>query len=144
MFISRRHWCFLAASSMIRWRSFEERFWNIDNFDGNFFYLYCFCCVNLWLTDVFLLLRRWCVDDSLKIHIWSFDIFDGIFLIFIVFALLTSESLMFDCSFSDDSLMTFWRNIDDTTKIWMQTLKIIEACNVIIIRTLIFLCCLID
>ena len=135
---------FLAASSMIRWWSFEETFWNIDKFDGNFFDLYCFCCVNLWITDVSLLPCRWFVDDFLKIHIWKFDNFNGIFLIFIVFALLTSESFMFNCSFGDDSLVILWKNIDDTTNIWMQTLKIKEVSNVIIIRTLIFFCCLID
>ena len=129
---------------MIRWWSFEETFWNIDKFDGDFFDLYCFCCVNLWNTDVSLLLNRWFVDDSLKIHIWNFDNFDGIFLIFIVFALLSSESLMFHCSFSDDSLMILLRKLDGTTKIWMETLNILEVSNLIIIRKLIFLCCLID
>ena len=129
---------------MIRWWSFEETFWNIDNFDGNFFDLFCFCCVNLWITDVSLLLRRWFVNDSLKIHFGNFDNFDENFLIFFVFTLLTSESLMFPCSFSDDSCMTLRRNIDDTTKIWMQTLVIIEVSNVMISRTLLFLCCFID
>ena len=108
--------CCFVDDSLI---SFEETFWNIDKFDGNFSDLYCFCCVNLWITDVSLLLRRWFVDDSLMIHIWNFDNFDGIFSIFIVFALLRSESLMFHCYFSDNSLMILLRNIDDTTKIWM-------------------------
>ena len=44
---------------------------------------------------------------------------------------------MFHCSFSDDSVMTLWKNVDDTTKVWMQTLKIIEVSDVIIVRTLI-------
>ena len=120
MFYSRRHWCFLAASSMIRWRSFEERFWNIDNFDGNFFIfivfdvltsdslmfpccfvddslmifsedtylklwhfrwnffdLYCFCFVKLWIIDVWLLLQWWFVDDILKEHWWHYEDLDA-------------------------------------------------------------------
>ena len=105
---SRRHWCFLAASSMIFWWSFEETFWNIDNFDGNFFDFYCFCCVNLWITDVSLLLRRWFVDDSLKIHIWNFDNLDEVFSWFYCFCFVNlwiiHVSLLLQWWFVDDSL----------------------------------------
>ena len=51
---------------------------------------------------------------------------------------------MFHCSFSDDLLMILWKNIADTTQIWMQTVEIIEVYNVIIIRALMFLCCFIE
>ena len=95
------------------------------------------------------------IDVALPLRLWSLlilwrDIFEtlvfslAIFLIFIVFVLLNSESLMFHCCFIDDSLMILWRTINDSTTICMQTLKIIEVFNVIFIRTLVFLCCLID
>ena len=79
--------------------------------------------------DVSLLLRR----RSLMI-LWR-DIFQililstATFLIFIVFVVLTSESLMFHCFFFDHWLMTLWRNIDDTTHIWTQTFLISKAFN---------------
>ena len=154
---------------------------------GTFLVFVCFCCVNLWIIHVSLLLPWWFVDDSLKKHwrysedfnasIYDFMGFNDLFsetltfhryfvddslmirwrdicetlinsmetfLIFIVFASLTSETLIFHCSFIDDLLMTLWRNFDDTTKFWMQTVKIIEVYNVIIIRMLMFLWCLID
>ena len=93
---------------------------------------------NLQNIDVSLLLRRW------SLMILRRDIFETLvfsiapFLIFIVFVLLNSESLMFHCCFIDDSLMILWRTVDDTTKICMQTLKIIEVSNVIFIRSLVF------
>ena len=62
------HCCFLDDSLMTLW----GHFWNIDNFDGNFFDLYCYCGVNLWVTDVSLLLHRWFFDVSLENH-WSYS-----------------------------------------------------------------------
>ena len=68
----QKHWRFIAPSSMIVDDSLERHIWNIDNFDANFFDLYCFCCVNLWITDISLLLHRCFVDDFLKNH-WSYS-----------------------------------------------------------------------
>ena len=53
------------------------------------------------------------------------------FLIFVVFVVLTSDSLIFHCFFFDDSLMTLWRTIDDTTNIWTQMFLISKAFNVL-------------
>ena len=94
-------------------------------------------CANLQNIDVSLLLRRWFFDDYLERHIWSIDNFDGNILVFIVFVVLNSESVMFNWFFLKASLMTLWRNNDETPKIWMQTLKINEVLNVIIIETMI-------
>ena len=105
-----------------------------------------FCCGNLRNIDVSLLLRRWFVDDTLGRHNWDIDNCDGSLLIFIVIVVLFCEPLMFHCFsiFSiDESLITLWRNIDGTTTISLQTVKIIEVSNVLIIRTLMFICCLI-
>ena len=118
------------------WYDFDDLDANIS--DKNLF------CVNLQNIDVSLLLRRLFVDDSLKRHIWNIDNFDGNFFDLCCFCCVNSESVMCHCFLNNDSLMSFWRNIDDTTKIWMQTVKIIEVYNVIIIRTLMFPCCLID
>ena len=82
---------------------------------------------NLRNIDVSLLLRRW----SLLI-LWR-DIFEtlvismAIFFIFIVFAVLNSESLMFTCWFIDDSLIILWRTIEVTAKISLHTLKIVNV-----------------
>ena len=110
-----------------------KTFWkNFDDFDSNISDNILFW-PNLRNFDASLLLRR----ESLMILWW--DLFETLinstetFVIFVVFASLTSETLIFHCSFSDDSLMTLWRNIDDTTKVWMQSVKIIEVYNVIII-----------
>ena len=51
--------------------SLERHIWNIDIFDGNIFDLYRFCCVNLSITDVSLLVHWRFVDDSLKKH-WRY------------------------------------------------------------------------
>ena len=147
--------------------SLTRLIWNIDNFVENFFELFCFWCVNLWIIDFSLLVHWRFVDDSMQKHwrysknfdaniedhkcfqrptlrnidvslllprrslmILSRDVFRIVifsmatFLIFIVFVVLTSESMMFHCFFVDDSLMTLWRTIDDTTKIWTQSFLI--------------------
>ena len=57
--------------------SFERHIWNIDYFDGNFFDLYCFHYVNLWIIHVSLLLQWWFVDDSLKKHWWHYEDLDA-------------------------------------------------------------------
>ena len=41
---------------------------------------------------------------------------------------------MFHCFFIDDSLMTLWRTIDDTTNIGMQLVSNIKAFNVLIFK----------
>ena len=131
------HWRFVDDSLKKHWRYSED-------FDARLNDLFGFFWPNLQNIDVSLLLRRWFLTS-----LWR-ELFETLtksmenFLIFIVFVVLTSKSLMFHCFLIDDSLMTLWRNIDDTTNIWMQTLKIIQVSNVIIIRTLMFLCCLID
>ena len=48
------------------------------------------------------------------------------------------ETLMLHCCFIDDSLMTLWRNIYETVKILMQTLKIINVFNVLFCETSMF------
>ena len=145
---------FLMWKSLERWYSFAawliNRLWFYAEylirscwFRCKHYWIYLYCA-NLGDIDVSLMLRRWFVDDPLKRHFETLIISMETFLVFIVFDVLTSESFMFHCSFSDDSLMILLRNIDDTTKIWMQTLKITEFSNMIIIRTMIFFCCLID
>ena len=57
-------------------------------------------------------------------------------MIFNVFKVLISESLTFFCCFIDASLMILWRNIDEATKIPVQTLKIIIVFTVLICETL--------
>ena len=129
---------------MIRWWLFEEPLMTLRIFGRK-----CFWSIELFMCSISIfdvsLLLDWLivVDDSLKRRWWDFDDFDANnndnF-----FVVVISETLMFQCSFSDDSLRTLWRNIDDTTNNWMRTPKIIEVSNVAIIRTLMFLCCLID
>ena len=49
------HCCFVDDSLMTLW----GHIWNIHNFGGNFFDLYCFWCVNLWNIHFSLLLQCW-------------------------------------------------------------------------------------
>ena len=64
------------VSSLLPWLfvddALEEHCWNLEKFDGNFFDLYCFCCVNLWISVVSLLHHRWFFDVSLK-NRWSYS-----------------------------------------------------------------------
>ena len=66
------------------------------------------------------------------------------FLIFIVFDVLTSESMTFHCWCIDYSLMILWRNIDVTAKVLMQTLRIITVFIDLVSETLMFHCCFVD
>ena len=165
----------------------EWHCWSIDNFEGNFFDLHCFCCANLWLIDFSLLVLWQFVDDSLEKHWRCSEDFIQTFVIINVFTDLISETLTFHCCLVDESLMTLWGDKFETLTIsmefywsllilfcnylnhwcliasslmsgwWlfeetlmalrrfsMQTVKIIEVSNVIIIRKLMFFCCLID
>ena len=98
-----------SAESLIRYCWFRcKHYWN-------FFY-----CANLGDIDVSLLLGRWFVDDPLKRHFKRLITSMEIFLIFIVFVVLTSESLMFPCCFVDDSLMILWSYIFETLTISMK------------------------
>ena len=51
----------------------ERHNWNFDYFDGNFFDLFCFCFVNLWIIHVSLLLQWLSVDESLKKLWWHYE-----------------------------------------------------------------------
>ena len=123
---------------MVRWWPFEEPLMTVRIFRRK-----CFWSIELFMCsisnfDVSLLLD-WLivVDDSFKRRWWDFDDFDAN-INDNFFVVVISETLVFQCSFSDDSLRTLWRNIDDTTKIWMQTIKIIEIFEFLTIRTLMF------
>ena len=67
------HCCFLDDSLMNIW----GHIWNIVNFDGNFFDLYCYCGVFFWIINVSLLLHWWVVDDPLKKPWWHYEDFDA-------------------------------------------------------------------
>ena len=167
--------------------SLERRIWNIDNSVEKFFELFCFCCVNIWIIDLSLLVhwrvvdaslkKHWCycqdfdannmnlncydwpnlrnIDVSLLLRRWSLmmlciEVFEtliismDIFLTFIVFVMLRSESLMFQCFFDDDSLMTLWRTIEVTAKISLQALLTFKGFIDLISETLMFHCCFVD
>ena len=104
----------------------------------------CLIWLNLRNIDVSLLLRRW----SLMI-LWR-DIFGTLinsmetFLVFIVFVVLNTESLMFHGWFIDDTLMILWKNIDVTAKISMQALIIFKGFIDRISETLMFHFCFVD
>ena len=68
---------FLAASSVIRWWFSEVTYLKLWQFRWNFFDLYCFWFVNLWIIDVSLLLQWWFVDDTLKEHWWHYEDLDA-------------------------------------------------------------------
>ena len=127
----QNHWRILDEASKKHWRYSEDFVANINDHK-------CFFKPNLRNTNVSLLLRRW----SLMI-LWR-DIFETLiismatFLIFIVFVVLNSESLMFHCCFIDESWMILRRNIDVTAKISLQTLMIKNVFPDIMSETLIF------
>ena len=66
------------------------------------------------------------------------------FSIFIVFVVLTSESLLFLCYFIDDSLMYLWKTVEVTAKISLQALMTFKGFIDLISETLMFLCCFVD
>ena len=98
-----------AAWLINRWWSYAESLirscWFRCKHYWNYFY-----CANLRDIDVSLLLRRWLVDDLLKRHFETLMFSMETFSIFIVFALLISESLMFIAS----SLMIRWWLFEET------------------------------
>ena len=96
---------------------------------------------NLRNIDVSLLLRRWSLM-MLCIEVFETLIISmELFLIFIVFVMLTSESLMFQCFFIDDSLMNLWRTIEVTVKISLQALLTFKGFIDLISETLMFHWC---
>ena len=111
------HWRILDESSKKHWRYSEVFVANINDHK-------CFFKPKFRNIDVSLLLCRW----SLMI-LWR-DVFETLiismatFLLFIVFVVLNSESLMFHCCFIDDSFVILWTNFDVTVKISMQALMI--------------------
>ena len=74
---SPKYWCFLVLGRWFFDDFLKGYIWNIDIFDGYFFDLYCFWCVNLWIIHVSLLLQWWFVDDSLKKHWWHYEGLDA-------------------------------------------------------------------
>ena len=107
------HYCFLDDAV-------EGHCWSIDNFEGNFFDLHCFCCANLWMIDFSLPVLWQFVDDSLEKQ-WRYSE-DFIETLIIVndFIDLISETLMFNCCLVDDSLMTLWGDIFEALTISME------------------------
>ena len=115
--------------------TFKKRWWDLDDFDANNNDIWFFC-VKLGNIDVSLLLPWWFVDDASEGHCWNIENCQWNFCDFFVFVVLTSRSLICHCWSIGESLLIHWRNIDDITEFWMQTIKIIEVSNVLIIRTL--------
>ena len=100
-----------------------------------------FCGINLGNIDISLLLPRWSLmtlsREKFEKLIFSMETF----MVFIVFVVLTSESLFFRCWFLDVSLMIIWGNIDVTAMFSMQKLMIISVFIHISSETLLFHCC---
>ena len=65
--------CFVDDSLTILRREILKHW----QFRRNFFDLYCFCFVNLWIIDVSLLLQWWFVDDTLREHWWHYEDLDA-------------------------------------------------------------------
>ena len=132
------HAFFIPGSLTIRWWLFEEPFMTLRILGRKRFWSIEHLMRSISSFDVSLLLD-WLkvVGNSLKRRWWYLDDFDAN-INDTFFVVVISETLKFQCSFSDDSLRTHWRNIDDTTKIWMQTIKIIEVYKFLTIRTLMF------
>ena len=124
--------------------SLERHIWTNDRFDGSFFNLYCFRCVNVWNIDVSLLLHWRCVDDSLKIH-WRYsEDFAASIIDLQGFFDLISNTLIFPCCFVVDSLMILWRDIFETLIISMETFLICIVSSVLTSESFMFHCFFID
>ena len=126
------HWI-IDFSMLVRWRFVDDppkKHWRFSKgFHANNNHDKCFHWPNLRSIDVSLLLP----GRSLMI-LWR-DVFRiliismATFLIFSVFVVLTSESMMFHCCLIDYSLlMILWRDVDETLMISMQTSMIIFFC----------------
>ena len=123
---------------MIVGDTFERQIWNIGIFDGNIFDLYCFCFVNLSITDVSLLVHWRFVDDSLK-KLWRYsEVFDASHNDLYGFFDLISKTLMFHCCIVDDSSMTLWKDIFQPLIISMETFLIFVVSVVLTSESLIF------
>ena len=122
---------------MILWRISDKILMiSMQNISGNNLF-----CANLWNIDVSLLLRRWSLMILWRDILETVIISMKLFLIFFVRNVLTSEALIFDCWFIDNSLMIPWRNIEVTAKVPMQASMIFKCFIDLISETLMFHCC---
>ena len=80
----------------------------------------------------------------MKKHCWNSENFDAESNDRKIFFVLVSETKIFQCSFSDDSLMIPWGNLDGTTKTLMPAIITIYVPNMLICETLLFRCFFID
>ena len=97
-----KHWCFIAASSMIVDDSLERYIGNSDSFDETFLISF----VRNVLTSEALFFDCWFIDDSLIIPWRNIDVRAKVSMqasmIFKCFIDLISETLMFHCCFVVD------------------------------------------
>ena len=115
-----KHWQFIAASLIVRWSNIHETltisFYRLMSTNVFVFIVllcetlifHC-CCGDVLLTLLLvpLMKQRWFWMQTISI--------------FYVFNVLVSEKLMFHCCFNDDSLVTFWWNIDEKWRLrWKQ------------------------
>ena len=126
---------------MIRWWLFEEPLRKLRIFG-------CKRCWSLkflmcWSSNFDVSLQLdWLVtfDDSLNRRWWDLDDFDAQTFDEIFFVLVIPETLMFQCCFVDDSLMTLWRDLFETLICSMETFLIFLVFVVLTSESLMFHC----
>ena len=126
---------------MIRWWLFEEPLRKIRIFG-------CKRCWSLkflmcWSSNFDVSLQLdWLVtfDDYLNRRWWDLDDFDAQTFDEIFFVLVIHETLMFQCCFVDDSLMTLWRDLFETLICSMETFLIFLVFVVLTSESLMFHC----
>ena len=120
--------------------TFERQIWNIDKFDGNFYGLFCFCCVNLWII-VFSLLVPWRFLDEYLRKPWRYsDVFNAKVNDHNCFYWLDLPKHWCFIAARRWSLMTLWRDIIETMTILMETFLIFIVFVVLNSEPLMFHC----
>ena len=106
--------CLFAKESLKKFR------YNIDDFDANSNDKDSFYGPIVQNVNVLLVLLWWMFGDCLKKHCWNSKDFDANIHDHKLFFLLISETLIFLCCFSHDSLINHWKLIDGTVEISME------------------------
>ena len=95
----------LLLDSLFVDESLNKLRWDIDDFEGNSIKKPSFKRANVQNIKVLLVLFWWLFYDSSKKHCWKSKVFDANIHDHKLFFLLFSETLIFLCCFSDDSLI---------------------------------------